>query len=86
MKEELLYVEGMFSCDGCGLIFFLFVWDLSSHSRIFQSYGDVTITGEVLHILTFARQLLPFSSEGSLACHTYCDIGHPFIIIISEDP
>ena len=65
-KEELLYVEGMFSCDGCGLIFFLFVWDLSSHSRIFQSYGDVTITGEVLHILTFARHWWPLSSEDSL--------------------
>ena len=22
-----------------------------------------------------------FSSEGSLACHTYCDTGHPFIMI-----
>ena len=25
-------------------------------------------------------------SEGSLACHTDCDLGHPFIMIISEDP
>ena len=64
----------------------MFVWDLSSHSRIFHSQGDVSITGEWLQILTFARQLLPFSSEGSLACHTYCDMGHPFIIVISEDP
>ena len=28
----------------------------------------------------------PLSSEGSLACHTYCDTGHPFILVISEDP
>ena len=28
---------------------------LSSHSRIFHSYGDVTITGEGLQILTYAR-------------------------------
>ena len=28
----------------------------------------------------------PLSSEGSLACHTYCDTGHPFIMVISEDP
>ena len=24
--------------------------------------------------------------EGSFACHTYCDSGHPFIMVISEDP
>ena len=23
---------------------------------------------------------------GSLACHTFCDMGHPFIIVICEDP
>ena len=26
------------------------------------------------------------SSRGCLACHTYCDTGHPFIMVISEDP
>ena len=25
-------------------------------------------------------------SEGSLACHTNCDTGHRFIMVISEDP
>ena len=63
----------------------MFVCGLSSHSRIFHSYGDVTITGEGLQILTYARHLWPLSSEGSLACHTYCDTGHPFIMVISED-
>ena len=33
---------------------FLFVWNFSSHSRIFHSFGDVTITGEGLQILTYA--------------------------------
>ena len=28
----------------------------------------------------------PLTSEGSLACHTYCDTGHPFIMVITEDP
>ena len=28
------------------LVCFLFVWDFSSHLRFFNSYGDVTITGE----------------------------------------
>ena len=39
-----------------------------------------------LHILTFARHSWLLSSEDSLACHTYCDMGHPFIMVISEDP
>ena len=43
----------------------------------FYSDGDVTITGEGLQILTYARHLLPLSSSGSLACHTYCHTGHP---------
>ena len=25
-------------------------------------------------------------SEGSFACHTYCDMVHPFIMVISADP
>ena len=40
-----------------------------SHSRIFHSYGDVTIAGERLQILTYARHAWPLSSEGSLTCH-----------------
>ena len=36
--------------------------------------------------LTYTRHLWPLSSEGYLACHTYCDKGHPFIMVISEDP
>ena len=45
----------------------LFVWGFMSHSRIFHSYRDVTITGEGLQMLTY-------------------DTGHPFIMVISEDP
>ena len=64
----------------------LFVCGLSSHSRIFHSFGDVTITDERLQILTNARQLWPLSSECSLACHTYYDTGHPFMMVISDNP
>ena len=32
------------------------------------------------------RHSWPLSSEGSLACHTYCVTGPPFIMVISEDP
>ena len=43
----------------------LFVCLFSSHSRIFHSYGDVTIDGEALQILTFAPHLWPLSSKSS---------------------
>ena len=36
-------------------------------------------------ILTNARHWRPLSNECSLAWHTYCDTGHPFIVV-SEDP
>ena len=42
--------------------------------------------GEGLQILTYARNSWPLSSEGSLTCHTYRDTGHPFLMVISEDP
>ena len=51
-------------------MFSLFIWGFSSHSRIFHSYGDVTITSEGLQLLTYAQHSWPLSSEGSLACHT----------------
>ena len=66
--------------------FFLFVCSFSSHQKIFHSVGEVTFTGEGLQILTYARHWWPLSSEGCLACHTYCDTRHPFIMVISQDP
>ena len=57
----------------------------TSYSRIFHSHGDITFTGEGLQILTYTRHSWPVSSEGSLACHTHYDTGHPFIMVISED-
>ena len=58
----------------------LFVWSFSSHS-----FRDFAIAGEELQILTYARHLWPLGIEGFLAYHTYCDTGHPFIVVISED-
>ena len=65
---------------------FLFVWSLWFHSRIFHSYGDVTIAGEGLQISTYAKHSWPLSSEYSITCHTNCDTGLPFMMVISEDP
>ena len=42
------------------------------HLRIVHSFGYDTIIGENLRILIYARHLLFWSSEGSLAYHTYC--------------
>ena len=55
--------------------------------RPISLYGSrLYFFGEGLQILTNARHSWPLSSEGSLACHTYCDTGHPFIVVISENP
>ena len=64
----------------------VFVWGFTPHSRFFLSFGNVTIASEGLQILTYALHLWHLSSEGSLVCHTYCDSGHPFIMVFSEDP
>ena len=53
--------------------FVFFVWVFSSHSRIFHSYGDVTINGEGLQSLTYARHSWPLSCGCSLACYTHGD-------------
>ena len=66
------------------LVLFWFVQGFSSHSRIFHSYGDVTIKGEGLQIWTYARHSWPLSSEDSLTCHTDCDTEHPFTMVISR--
>ena len=75
-----LTMEKLWYYDFC-----LIVWVFSSHLRIY-SYGYVTIAGEGLQILTCAWHAWQWSSEGSLVCHNYCDTGHPFIMVISEDP
>ena len=62
------------------------VYWFSSHSGSFYSYENVTIVDEGLQMLTYAQHSWPLSSEGSLAWHAYCDMGHPFIMVISDDP
>ena len=68
-------------------IYVLFVFGVFRPTReFFNSLGDVTIAGEGLQISTDARHLWPLSSEGSLVCYTYCYTGHPFLMVISDDP
>ena len=47
---------------------------VTSPPKIVHSYGDVIITGGVLLILTYTRHSWPKTSNGSVACHTYCDL------------
>ena len=63
----------------CMSTFCLFVWGFSSHLRIF-------IHIEGVQIFTYALHMWPLNSEGSLACIIYCDPGHPFKMVIFEDP
>ena len=66
------------------LVLFVYL-HFSSHSRIFHSFGGVTITDEGVQILTYARHSWSLSSEGSLVCHTYCDTGRPFMMLVSDN-
>ena len=68
----------MLTCNTICLEFIVFVWSLS---RIFHSYGAVTIAGEGLRILTYARHSWPLSMEGSITCHIHCDKGLQFILV-----
>ena len=45
-------------------LFVLFIWSLSSHSRIFHSYRDVTIAGKGLQSLTYARHSCMATEHG----------------------
>ena len=68
-------------------LFVLFCLFVSSFcpTREFFTHLE-TITGEGLQIFTICSVLVAIEHEESLACHTYCDTGHPFIVVISEDP
>ena len=68
--DQLLACYGQ-EADSFVVCVCLFVWSLSSHSRIFHSYGDVTITVEKQKILTYMLGTHGhLSSEGSVATPT----------------
>ena len=85
MHKVIIFLNSLNFLYTCSLAC-LFVWSLSSPSRTFHSFGDVTISGEGLQIFNYARHLWQLSSDGSFTCHTYYDTRHPFIMVISEDP
>ena len=80
LADILKCIPGMTLCLNLILHFFLIqsyqyswlvVWGFPSHSRIFLSFENVTITVVGLQILTYAWHSWPLSCEGYLTCHTY---------------
>ena len=57
-----------------------------SNSRIFRLHRNFTISGEGLYDLTYNGHSWPLNSERSIACHTNCETGHPFIMVIIWGP
>ena len=67
-------------------VFCLFVWGFPSHSRIFHSYEKWRrhrCRWRAANI-DLCSALMAIQHGCSLACHTYCDTRHPFIIDLSE--
>ena len=58
----------------------LFVCLFSSHSRIFHSHGDFTITGKR------TANFYLYSAYWAVRVLQSVTTGHPFIMVISEDP
>ena len=69
------YLKRLFVCFIC-----LFVCVFRNTREFFthMEMSSLPVKGR-LQMLTYTRHSWPFSSEDSLACHTYCDTGHPFI-------
>ena len=64
----------------CLFVLFLFFVQLENFSRIQKRHN------EGLQIFTICSVHLAIEHQSSLVCHTYCDTGHPFIMVISENP
>ena len=60
-----------------GLVLFLFVCLFVAFRPTREFF---TYIGEGLQILTYVLHSWPLKSEGSLACHTFCDTRYPFIM------
>ena len=75
-STKLLWMDATFDKD---------IWD-TQFNRYEWWWIIVRVAGEGLRILTCVRHSLPMSSEGSWACHTYCDTWHPLLKVISKEP
>ena len=55
-QTKVMSEKPAYNCLVYTFIFFKIIFVFSSHSRFFHSYGDVTIAGEGLQILTAIEQ------------------------------
>ena len=85
VEMKLHYICGLTQSSNSGL-FLIIQCQLKPALTIIMDLIDNggDITGEGLQNLTYSRHSWPLNSEGSLARHIYCDMGHPFIMVISE--
>ena len=63
-----------------------FIYLQTEPNNKIESYGDVNIAGEGLANVDLCSALVAIEQYGLLVCHTYCDTGHPIIMVFSEDP
>jgi hypothetical protein len=56
-----------------------------SHEQFFSYLATVTITRDTAANLDLCLALTALSSEGSFACHNYCDMGPPFLRSYQKD-
>ena len=63
----------------------LFIWSLCPIREFFTHMETSPLPVKAAN-LTYARKSWPLSSESYLTCHTCCDTGLSFIMVISEDP
>ena len=67
-------------------LFFVLCLVYLLHSRIYYTYGDgiLPVKGSKFWttVVTYGHRV----SNCHSTCHTFCDKGHPFIMVISEDP
>ena len=64
----------------------MFVWVFCPTWEFFTHMETSPFPVKGLQILTYSWNSWALSRESSLACHTYFDTGHLFIMVISEDP
>jgi hypothetical protein len=73
-------------CNIYKLNYFVCLFCFESHEQFFSYLATVTITGNRAANLDLCLALAAFSSEGSIKCHTYCDMGPPFLRSYPKDP
>jgi hypothetical protein len=57
-----------------------------SQKQFFTYLATVTITGDRAANVDLSLALTAFGSEGSFTCHTYSDMGLPFLCSYLKDP